>query len=59
MERRIQRDLLDELFQEKEAEIGPPTPEIEERAAATFREAEALAANACAAQDHEGNAGPE
>ncbi|MFD4950936.1 hypothetical protein [Streptomyces sp. NPDC058451] len=45
VERQIQRDLLEELLQEKQAETGPPSPEIQERAAEIFREAEALAAN--------------
>ncbi|MBB1243912.1 hypothetical protein GL263_10135 [Streptomyces durbertensis] len=43
VERQIQRDLLEELLQEKEAEIGAPSPEIEEWASEIFRDAEALA----------------
>lgn len=45
VERQIQRDLLEELLQAKEAEIGPPSPEIQEWAMEIFREAESLAAN--------------
>ncbi|MFF4763029.1 hypothetical protein [Streptomyces sp. NPDC001292] len=59
VERQIQRDLLEELLQAKEAEIGPPSPEIQEWAAEIFREAEALAANEQPAEGQgEGN-GPE
>lgn len=59
VERQIQRDLLEELLQEKEAEIGPPAPEIQEWAAEIFREAEDMAVNERAAQDREGSADPE
>ncbi|MCX4788996.1 MULTISPECIES: hypothetical protein [unclassified Streptomyces] len=42
VERQIQRDLLEELLQAKEAEIGPPNQEIQDWAAEIFREAEGL-----------------
>lgn len=42
VERQIQRDLLEELLQAKEAEIGPPNQEIQDWAAGIFREAEGL-----------------
>ncbi|NSL43382.1 hypothetical protein [Streptomyces sp. 8P21H-1] len=57
VERQIQRDLLEELLQEKEAEIGPPAPEIQEWAAEIFREAEAMSSNERASEEHEGNEG--
>ncbi|GAA2787190.1 hypothetical protein VO63_06625 [Streptomyces showdoensis] len=44
VERQIQRDLLEESLRAKEAEIGPPTQEIQDWAAAIFREAEEQAA---------------
>lgn len=43
VERQIQRDLLEELLQAKEAEIGAPSPEVEGWASEIFREAEAMA----------------
>ncbi|CAL9298926.1 MULTISPECIES: CopG family transcriptional regulator [unclassified Streptomyces] len=43
VERQLQRDLLEELLQEKEAAIGPPSPEIEAWAEDVFRNAEAKA----------------
>ncbi|MER8042134.1 hypothetical protein [Streptomyces sp. NPDC094032] len=39
VERQIQRDLLEESLRAKEAEIGPPSQEIQEWAEAIFREA--------------------
>jgi hypothetical protein len=42
VERQIQRDRLEELLQEAEAKIGPPTPDSTEWAEGIFREAEAL-----------------
>ncbi|WP_327369571.1 hypothetical protein [Streptomyces sp. NBC_01217] len=42
VERQIQRDLLEELLQAKEAEIGPPDQETLDWAAEVFREAEGL-----------------
>ncbi|MDX3307965.1 hypothetical protein ACWGH3_03730 [Streptomyces sp. NPDC054884] len=57
VERQIQRDLLEELLRAKEKEIGPPSPEAEEWAAKVFREAEAMAADECAADDHGENGG--
>lgn len=54
VERQIQRDLLEELLQAKEAEIGPPTPEVEEWAAEVFRRAEAKAALERAAHHERG-----
>ncbi|MFJ9703967.1 hypothetical protein [Streptomyces sp. NPDC101234] len=45
VERQIQRDLLEELLQAKEAEIGPPSPDVQEWAAEIFGEAESMAAN--------------
>jgi len=58
VERQIQRDLLEELLQAKEAEIGPPSTEVREWAAEIFREAEAMAANERAQGGEEGD-GPE
>ena len=52
VERRIQRDLLEELLREKEAEIGPPSPKIQQWAADIFREAETMAVNESAAEGH-------
>lgn len=52
VERQIQRDLLEELLQEKEAEIGPPSAEVQEWAADIFREAETMAASEPAADAH-------
>ncbi|MGW4230601.1 hypothetical protein ACWEF9_15150 [Streptomyces sp. NPDC004980] len=43
VERQIQRDLLEELLREKEAEIGRPSPEVQDWAAEIFQEAEELA----------------
>ncbi len=43
VERQIQRDLLEELLQAKEAEIGTPSAEVQDWAAEVFREAEAMA----------------
>lgn len=48
VERQIQRDLLEELLQAKEAEIGTPSPEVEDWASEIFREAEAMA------EEHDG-----
>jgi hypothetical protein len=45
VERQIQRDLLEELLQAKEAEIGPPSVEVQNWAAEIFREAESMAAS--------------
>ncbi|MFG2558219.1 hypothetical protein [Streptomyces sp. NPDC048496] len=56
VERQIQRDLLEELLQAKESEIGPPSPEIQEWAAEIFREAEGLAAQERAEPAREGDA---
>jgi hypothetical protein len=54
VERQIQRDLLEELLQAKEAEIGPPSPEIEAWADEIFREAEAMGdSDLAAAEDGE------
>lgn len=50
VERQLQRDLLEELLQEKEAETGPPSPDVQEWAANIFREAEAMAADERAAE---------
>ncbi|GHE52371.1 hypothetical protein GCM10014715_01270 [Streptomyces spiralis] len=58
VERQIQRDLLEELLQEKEAEIGPPTPEVQEWAAEIFREAESMAAHEQAARSQGEGDGP-
>jgi hypothetical protein len=44
VERQLQRDRLEELLHDVEAEIGPPTPEIQNWASEIFREAEARAA---------------
>ncbi|CAL9471834.1 hypothetical protein [Streptomyces sp. enrichment culture] len=44
VERQLQRDLLEELLQEKEAAIGSPSAEIEAWAEDVFRSAEAMAA---------------
>jgi hypothetical protein len=52
------RDLLEELLQAKEAEIGSPSPEIQEWAAEIFREAEALAANEPSAEAGKGDKSP-
>ncbi|MFI6439009.1 hypothetical protein [Streptomyces sp. NPDC050759] len=57
VERQIQRDLLEELLQAKEAEIGPPSPEVREWAAEIFREAETMAANERDAEDDERDTG--
>ncbi len=51
VERQIQRDLLEELLQAKEEEIGQPSAEVREWAAEIFQEAEALAAHEHAAED--------
>jgi hypothetical protein len=59
VERQIQRDLLEELLQAKEAEIGPPSPEIQEWAAEIFGEAEAMAASERATVDRGEDDGPE
>ncbi|MEU9286833.1 hypothetical protein AB0D57_19495 [Streptomyces sp. NPDC048275] len=59
VERQIQRDLLEELLQAKEAEIGSPSPEIQEWAAEIFREAEALAANEPSTDTPDGDEDPE
>jgi hypothetical protein len=59
VERQIQRDLLEELLAEKEAEIGPPGPEVQQWAADVFREAEAMAASQDVHEDHEGDVGPQ
>jgi hypothetical protein len=59
VERQIQRDLLEELLQAKEAEIGPPSPEVQEWAAEIFREAETMAANERGAEDLERDTDPE
>ncbi|MBA4861159.1 hypothetical protein H1V43_07135 [Streptomyces sp. PSKA54] len=59
VERQIQRDLLEELLQAKEAEIGPPSPGIQEWAEEIFREAETMAANERAAEEREGDGDPE
>ncbi|WP_306189570.1 hypothetical protein [Streptomyces sp. MK5] len=59
VERQIQRDLLEELLQEKEAEIGPPTPEVQEWAAEIFREAESMAAHEQAGRSQGESDGPE
>ncbi|WP_112465895.1 hypothetical protein [Streptomyces triticisoli] len=45
VERHIQRDLLEELLQAKEAEIGPPSSEVREWAAEIFGDAETMAAD--------------
>ncbi|WP_200304301.1 hypothetical protein [Streptomyces adelaidensis] len=45
VERQMQRDLLEELLQAKEKEIGHPSPEVQQWAAEIFQEAEAMAAN--------------
>ncbi|WP_415947898.1 hypothetical protein [Streptomyces sp. KLOTTS4A1] len=45
VERQIQRDLIEEALVATEAEIGPPTPEVQAWADEIFREAEALAEN--------------
>jgi len=55
VERQIQRDLLEELLQAKEEEMGRPSPEVQEWAAEIFQEAEAMAANERAAEDREGD----
>lgn len=57
VERQIQRDLLEELLQEKEAEIGPPSVEVQEWAEDIFREAEAMAANERATEEREEGGG--
>ncbi|MCX4905771.1 hypothetical protein [Streptomyces sp. NBC_00878] len=54
VERQIQRDLLEELLQAKEAETGPHSPEVQEWATEIFREAESMAENEHAAEGHEG-----
>jgi hypothetical protein len=54
VERQIQRDLLEELLQAKEAEIGSPSPEVQEWAEEIFREAEGMAANERASKAHTG-----
>ncbi|MFF1304083.1 hypothetical protein [Streptomyces sp. NPDC058307] len=59
VERQIQRDLLEELLQQKEAEIGPPSPQVEEWAAEIFREAETLATSERLTDDRKENSGPE
>lgn len=55
VERQIQRDLLEELLQSKEAEIGRPSPEVQEWAAEIFQEAEAMAADDHTAEATEGD----
>ncbi|MGW5122622.1 hypothetical protein ACWEQ7_00880 [Streptomyces sp. NPDC004069] len=59
VERQIQRDLLEELLRAKEAEIGPPSPEVQEWAAEIFRDAETLAADEPAAEVQGEDSGPE
>ncbi|WP_175408066.1 hypothetical protein [Streptomyces sp. TRM64462] len=44
VERQLERDLLEELLREKEARIGPVSPEVDEWAEDAFRRAEAKAA---------------
>ncbi len=51
VERQIQRDLLEELLQAKEREIGQPSYEVLEWATEIFQEAEALAANEQAVEE--------
>ncbi|MDC2945670.1 hypothetical protein [Streptomyces heilongjiangensis] len=57
VERQLQRDLLEELLQAKEDEIGRPSPEVLDRAAEIFQEAEALAADERRAEATEGDEG--
>ncbi len=57
VERQIQRDLLEELLQAKEDEIGRPSPEVLDWAAEIFQEAEALAADERRAEATEGDEG--
>ncbi|MFF7135102.1 hypothetical protein RKD27_003503 [Streptomyces sp. SAI-126] len=59
VERQIQRDLLEELLQQKEAEIGSPSPQIQEWSAEVFRQAETLAASERPTDDREEGDGPE
>ncbi|MEU0601080.1 CopG family transcriptional regulator [Streptomyces sp. NPDC006393] len=59
VDRQIQRDLLEELLQEKEAEIGPPTPEVEQWAAEIFRDAESMAAHEEVARSQGEDTGPQ
>lgn len=60
VERQIQRDLLEERVQEKEAVSGSTVSEIQEGAAEVFREDEAMAAKERATQGYEGGSvGPE
>lgn len=53
VERQIQRDLLEELLQAKEKEIGRPAPQVREWASEIFQEAEAMAADEHAPEDGE------
>jgi len=55
----LQRDLLEELLQEKETEVGPPAAETRECATEIFREAKDMAANEHAAYVGEKSATPE
>jgi hypothetical protein len=59
VERQIERDLLEELLQAKEAEIGPPSSGIQEWAEEIFREAETMAADERAAEERERDGDPE
>ncbi|UUS31895.1 MULTISPECIES: hypothetical protein [Streptomyces] len=55
VERQLQRDLLEELLQEKEAAIGPVAPEVKAWAEDVFRIAEAKASQEERSVDAEGN----
>ena len=57
VERQIQRDLLEELLQAKEAEIGPPSADVQEWAAEIFRDAEAIAVNERTTEDRREGSG--
>ncbi|WP_328873563.1 hypothetical protein OHT76_27695 [Streptomyces sp. NBC_00287] len=59
VERQIQRDLLEELLQTKEAETGPPSADVQAWAAEIFHEAESMAATERADVHREGSDGPE
>jgi hypothetical protein len=59
VERQIQRDLLEELLQAKESEIGHPSPEVQEWAAEIFQDAEAMAADEHTAETTDGGEGRE
>ncbi|MFD4034144.1 hypothetical protein ACFWVP_27460 [Streptomyces sp. NPDC058637] len=54
VERQIQRDLLEESLREREAEIGRPSPEVQNWTAEIFQEAEDLARGSRAEPSPEG-----